>query len=93
MHKILEDMRKSGGTWLGAARSWLQWHTHNGDRVTWGSQDVLQPPLTVRDAEDIAAHAAAAARYEALLEAANLLEGKDNKNNEIAVEIRKRATG
>lgn len=92
MNKVLEEMKKrGGGKWLGAVRSWMQWHTKNGDRVTWGSAEILVPNLTVRDVEDIALHAAAAARYEALLEAADLLEGKDNKDNAIAIEIRKRA--
>ena len=52
---------KGGGKWLGAARSWIQSHTNNGDRVTWGSLDRLTPYLTVRDMEDFAAHVAAAA--------------------------------
>lgn len=92
MHKILEEMKKNGGKWLGAARNWMQWYTHNGDRVAWNSEETLIPHLTVRDVEDVAAHAAAAARYEALLEAADLIEGKDNKDNEIAIELRKRAS-
>jgi hypothetical protein len=92
MNKILEAM-KHGGSWLGAARSWLQWHKINGSRVTWGSNDVLEPPFTVHDAEEIARHAAAAARQEALLEAADLIEGKENRDNWVAIELRKRATG
>jgi hypothetical protein len=55
------DLLKQGGEWLGAARRWLQWNTNNVDRVTWGSEDVLQPPFTVRQVEELAAHAAAAA--------------------------------
>jgi hypothetical protein len=55
------DLKRQGGRWLGEARGWLQWNTRNGDRVTWGSDDVIQPPLTVRDIEDLAAHVAAAA--------------------------------
>jgi hypothetical protein len=54
------DLLKQGGEWLGAARRWLQWNTHNGDRVTWGSEEVLHPPLTVRQVEELAAHVAAA---------------------------------
>lgn len=93
MNKILEEMKTRGGKWLGAARSWMQWHTHNGDRVTWSSDEVLVPNLTVKDVEDVAVHAAAAARHEALLEAANLIEGTENRDNWIAIELRKRATG
>jgi len=57
------DLRKAGGEWLTAARSWLQWHKRNGARVTWGSQEVLEPPMTVREVEDVAAAAAAAALH------------------------------
>jgi len=55
------DLSRKGGKWLGAARSWLQSNTNNGDRVTWGSHDILEPHLTVRQMEDFAAHVAAAA--------------------------------
>ena len=55
------DLKRSGGRWLGAAREWLQWNTVNGDRATWGSDDAVQPQLTVRDIEDLAAHVAVAA--------------------------------
>lgn len=62
MERILPcELYKKGGKWLGAARSWLQSNTHNGDRVTWGSLDILEPHLTVRQMEDFAAHVAAAA--------------------------------
>ena len=54
-------LMQTGGKWLGAAREWLQWHRLNGDSVTWGSSDVLRPPFTVRDVEELAAHVAAAA--------------------------------
>jgi len=55
------ELYKKGGKWLGAARTWLQWNTKNGDRVTWGSNDVIEPHLTVKQIEDLAAHVAAAA--------------------------------
>lgn len=58
------DLLRRGGAWLGAARNWLKWHKHNGDRVTWGSHDVLEPPFTVAEVEDLAATAAAAAMGE-----------------------------
>ncbi len=40
------------GKHLGAVRNWIKWHCRNGDRVTWGSDQVLG--LTVRDLEEIA---------------------------------------
>lgn len=55
------ELLRRGGEWLGAARSWILWHRHNGDSVTWGSADVLRPPFTTADVEDLAAHVAAAA--------------------------------
>lgn len=42
-----------GGEWLGAARKWLQWHHKDGERVTWGSGDVLEG-FSVRNVEDLA---------------------------------------
>jgi len=53
------EILREGGSWLGAARTRLQSHG-NGDRVTWGSDDVIQPPLTVRQVEEIVAEAVAA---------------------------------
>ena len=53
-----------GGKWLAAARSWLQWHCRNGERVTWGSADVLEPPLQIKDVEAIAGEAAWSQREE-----------------------------
>jgi len=61
MFDVIELMKK-GGEWIGAARSWLQHHKLNGSRVTWGSSEELQPPMTVKDVEDVALHAAAAER-------------------------------
>jgi hypothetical protein len=49
-----------GGEWLGAARKWLQWNKLNGSSVTWGSNEVINTPMTVKDVEDLAAHIAAA---------------------------------
>ena len=62
MKATADEVRKAGGDWIGAARNWLQWHTRNGEHVTWGSEDVLEPPMTVRQVEDIAACAVAADR-------------------------------
>ena len=57
---------KQGGKWLGAARTWLQWHTRNGESVTWGSQDVIEPQMTVKMVEELAANVAEAAVEEQL---------------------------
>ena len=56
-------LQKSGGAWLGALRSWLQWHTVNGDSVTWGSDEVirLKGNLTQEVLQDICSDVAAAA--------------------------------
>ena len=58
------DLKGKAGKWRAAARSWLQWHTKNGDRVIWGSNDVIEPHMTVRMIEDLAADVAAAAMNE-----------------------------
>lgn len=58
----LEDRANSEA--LLAARSWIQCHCINGEYVTWGSDDRLNPPLTVRDVEELAtAIAKAIVRY------------------------------
>jgi len=54
-------LHNRGGEWLGAARSWLQRRKHNGSHVTWGSNEELHPPMTVKEVEEIAAEAAAEA--------------------------------
>lgn len=56
------DVFARGGPWLGAVRSWIQRRCHNGERVTWGSRDVLKPNLTVNDVERAAAEAVTADR-------------------------------
>ena len=56
---MAHDLMKRGGKWLCAARSWMQWHKHNGSDVTWGSQQELRPAMTVKDVEELAAHVAA----------------------------------
>uniref|UniRef100_A0A6H1ZBW9 Uncharacterized protein n=1 Tax=viral metagenome TaxID=1070528 RepID=A0A6H1ZBW9_9ZZZZ len=62
----LELMRR-GGTWLGAVRNRIKWMRcfGNGESVTWGSTDVLEPPLMIREIEELAAEAAAAVMNEA----------------------------
>lgn len=60
----MSEYTKNGGEWLAAARSWVQSHCQNGERVTWGSSDVLEPALTIRQIEELAACVADAAASE-----------------------------
>ena len=55
------ELKKQGGKWLGAARTWIQRNFLNGSTVTGGSMDFLNPRVTVRDIEDLAAIVAATA--------------------------------
>jgi hypothetical protein len=41
------------GKHLGAVRRWIKWNFPNGDRVTWGSDQVLGK-VTVSQLEDLA---------------------------------------
>jgi len=50
---------KSGGEWLGAARSWMQSNIHRGDTLCWGSGEPVQLPFC--KLEEFALHVAAAA--------------------------------
>jgi len=50
---------RSGGSWLAAARAWLQRHKKNGDTVTWGSDEALRPAMTAKEIESVAAEAVA----------------------------------
>lgn len=52
------DEFKGGGDWLGAARSWVQMKKLNGSRVTWGSREALEPPMSIGELEDVVAQAA-----------------------------------
>lgn len=53
------ELSRQGGSWLGTARTWLQSHVMNGDRVRWASADELR--MTVHQFEDCCAFVAAAA--------------------------------
>jgi hypothetical protein len=55
------ELLEKGGKWLGAARNWLKWHKRNGSQMTWGSNDVLEGPFTVREVEALASEVAAEA--------------------------------
>jgi hypothetical protein len=60
----MSEYTKNGGEWLGAARNWVKWNCRNGEHVTWGSNDVLEPALTIRQVEEMAARVADAAASE-----------------------------
>ncbi len=49
-----KELRERGGHWIGAARSWMQRTFVNGDRVTWGSGEVLNGQVTVQKIEELA---------------------------------------
>ena len=59
----MSEFTKSGGAWLAAARSWIQWNCVNGSGVTWGSDEILQCKRNFTPAlvEEIAATAVNAA--------------------------------
>lgn len=64
---------KEGGSWLTEARSWIQFHCHNGNDVTWGSGEELKPPFKVRQIEELAACIAATVMNEQNKKLYNLL--------------------
>lgn len=52
---------RAGGKWLGKARNWIKWKSHNGDSVEWGSNTPLKlTSLTVAEIEAFAAEIALA---------------------------------
>jgi len=64
----MDDVMKTGGEWLGVARSWIQFHFINGSDVTWGSQDLLRGhDVRVCDIEQLAAKIAVTAMNEHIL--------------------------
>ena len=42
-----------GGCWIEVVRSWIIWNCRNGDRVIWGSNDIIAPDITVRQLEEL----------------------------------------
>ena len=50
------------GAHLRVARSWAQRKKRNGSTVTWSSNDVLQPPVTIGELEEVAQEVANAIR-------------------------------
>lgn len=68
-------MNERGGDWLGHIHDWIQRRCRNGERVTWGSEDVLtMPTMTVRDMEYLAAGIAEDAIAEARRDLRSFLE-------------------
>jgi len=53
-----------GGAWIAAVRNWLLWNRHGADRLTWGSNEPISHPITVKELEEAAAAAVAADRME-----------------------------
>ena len=73
---LAPDLLRIGGRWLRSAREWLQRHKHNGSDVTWGSQDIILPHMTVRDCEEMCATAVAADRNDRDKDAHETLAGE-----------------
>ena len=57
-------VQREGGPWLAAVRNRIQTMFRNGETVAWGSGEVPDPHPTVRQMEELAAHAVAADRNE-----------------------------
>jgi hypothetical protein len=57
------QLMREGGEWLGALRERVKCKRcfGNGCDITWGSDELLDPPLTMREVEELGAEAAAAA--------------------------------
>jgi hypothetical protein len=60
--KIVEELKK-GGQWLGACHEWIKWNITTGDRLTWGSQEVVK--ITMQKLEDMALGVAIAIKLDA----------------------------
>jgi len=52
-------LQKKGGSWLSEVRSYIQNNFINGSDVTWGSNEVLNPSITVKQLEEMASFIAA----------------------------------
>ena len=44
---------RQGGKWIEVVRNWIIWNCRNGDRVIWGSNDIIAPDITVRGLEEL----------------------------------------
>lgn len=63
------EVMRHGGKWLAATREYLKRNVNGGDTCTWGGEARL--PITVKQIEELAAHAVSAA-----------LNNERNKRNE-----------
>lgn len=67
-----QELLLRGGHWLGALRNRIKWMRcgplANGERVTWGSNERIEPPLSISEVEELGAEAAAAALGDAQVE-------------------------
>lgn len=57
-------LARKGGDWLGNVRRRIQTMFKNGEYVTWGSNDKLEPQATVSNVGELASEAAAGALNE-----------------------------
>lgn len=51
---LVYDFFRSGGEWLGSARTWMQSNYSNGDTVFWGTEDELKGVTRVHNIEELA---------------------------------------
>ena len=79
-YEISSALRKTGGSWLGSAREWMQRKFLNGESVTWGSSDELKPPSKVLDIEEIALFSAVASLCQFTVELNDMCSICTNKN-------------
>jgi hypothetical protein len=49
------EVKRRGGKWLGAIRTWIQSHKccGNGETIIWGSDEEVKPAMTMREVEEI----------------------------------------
>ena len=59
LRQFVENELSTGGDWLGAARTWMQWNIFGGDRLDWSSQESVSIPFF--KLQDLAQTAAVAA--------------------------------
>lgn len=59
MRSEIKNELKRGGSWLGAARAWMQSNIKDGDRLCWSSTETVS--VRFCDLEELALEAATAA--------------------------------
>lgn len=65
MQSLMERVMQ-GGIWIATIRGWIQRKKWNGSRVTWGSTEPLDPPMTCGELEEVVALAIEADRQRIL---------------------------